>query len=49
MDGWPGNSANYGFFDLPGSWHHRACGFSFADGHSEIRKWRAPRLSSARF
>src|ERR1051325_2887604 len=32
MDGWPGNSARYGFFDLPGSWHHLACGFSFADG-----------------
>jgi prepilin-type N-terminal cleavage/methylation domain-containing protein len=40
MDGWPGNSGSYGFFDLPGSWHHLACGFSFADGHSEIRRWR---------
>jgi prepilin-type processing-associated H-X9-DG protein len=25
--------------DLPGIYHNRACGFSFADGHSEIRKW----------
>ena len=26
--------------DLPASFHNRACGFAFADGHSEIRKWR---------
>jgi prepilin-type N-terminal cleavage/methylation domain-containing protein/prepilin-type processing-associated H-X9-DG protein len=26
--------------DSPGSWHNKACGFSFADGHSEIHKWR---------
>jgi prepilin-type processing-associated H-X9-DG protein len=25
--------------DLPASYHNRACGFSFADGHSEIRRW----------
>ena len=25
--------------DLPGSSHGGACGFSFADGHSEIKKW----------
>ena len=29
-----------GFGDAPGSWHDRACGFSFADGHSEIHKWK---------
>jgi prepilin-type N-terminal cleavage/methylation domain-containing protein/prepilin-type processing-associated H-X9-DG protein len=28
------------FGDAPGSWHDRSCGFSFADGHSEIHKWR---------
>ena len=28
------------FGDAPGAWHNRACGFSFADGHSEIHKWR---------
>jgi hypothetical protein len=39
MTGWPGQSANYGFYDLPGFYHHLACGFSFADGHSEIRRW----------
>jgi prepilin-type processing-associated H-X9-DG protein len=25
--------------DFPASYHNGACGFSFADGHSEIRKW----------
>jgi hypothetical protein len=25
--------------DLPASYHHRACGLSFADGHSEIHRW----------
>jgi prepilin-type processing-associated H-X9-DG protein len=24
---------------LPASFHNGACGFSFADGHSEIKKW----------
>jgi prepilin-type N-terminal cleavage/methylation domain-containing protein len=25
--------------DLPGFYHHRACGLSFCDGHSEIHRW----------
>ena len=29
--------------DLPASYHNRACGFSFADGHSEIKKWKDAR------
>jgi len=29
--------------DLPGMYHNFAAGFSFADGHSEIKKWRDPR------
>ncbi|MEK6884968.1 MAG: type II secretion system protein [Nanoarchaeota archaeon] len=29
----------YEFFDLPGIYHAGKCGFSFADGHSEIHKW----------
>jgi prepilin-type N-terminal cleavage/methylation domain-containing protein/prepilin-type processing-associated H-X9-DG protein len=28
--------------DLPASYHNGACGFAFADGHSEIRKWTEP-------
>lgn len=27
--------------DLPASYHNRAGGLSYADGHSEIRKWKA--------
>ena len=27
--------------DIPASFHGGACGFSFADGHSEIKKWRS--------
>jgi prepilin-type N-terminal cleavage/methylation domain-containing protein/prepilin-type processing-associated H-X9-DG protein len=26
--------------DIPASYHNGACGFSFADGHAEIHKWR---------
>ena len=44
MDGFdprnPAQQAASGFGDAPGSWHDRSCGFSFADGHSEIHKWR---------
>ena len=31
--------ANDHWTDLPGSYHNGACGFAFADGHSEIHKW----------
>ena len=27
------------WIDWPGSYHNNACGFAFADGHSEIHKW----------
>lgn len=36
----PAQQEASGFGDAPGSWHNKACGFSFADGHSEIHKWR---------
>jgi prepilin-type N-terminal cleavage/methylation domain-containing protein len=47
MAGWPDDPGSYGFFDLPGYYHHFACGFSFADGHSEIRRWRDSRTMPA--
>jgi prepilin-type N-terminal cleavage/methylation domain-containing protein/prepilin-type processing-associated H-X9-DG protein len=28
--------------DIPASYHNGACGFSFADGHAEIHKWKSP-------
>jgi prepilin-type N-terminal cleavage/methylation domain-containing protein/prepilin-type processing-associated H-X9-DG protein len=31
------------FIDYPASYHNGACGFSFADGHGEIKKWLDPR------
>jgi len=44
MTGYPANSASWRFhYDFPGSYHHRAGGFSFADGHAEIKKWRDDR------
>ena len=38
--GLPDQSNLYSYFeDLPGIYHNRGCGFSFADGHSEMHKW----------
>ena len=48
MDGYSQSNPNprlYGFFDLPGIYHGGAAGFSFADGHCEIKKWRDPRTT----
>lgn len=30
--------------DIPASYHNRACGFSFSDGHSEIHKWKGGKI-----
>jgi len=45
MTGWPDQPQLTAFYDLPGMYHNRACGFSFADGHSEIKKWRDSRTT----
>lgn len=45
MRGWPDKGSQTGFYDLPGMYHGKACGFSFADGHAEIKKWRDPRTT----
>ena len=45
MSGWPNQPALYGFYDLPGCYHNLACGFSFADGHSETHRWRDGRTT----
>jgi prepilin-type N-terminal cleavage/methylation domain-containing protein len=45
-DGWmvcdpfPGNTSTW--VDIPASYHNSAGGLSFADGHSQIRRWRDP-------
>jgi prepilin-type N-terminal cleavage/methylation domain-containing protein/prepilin-type processing-associated H-X9-DG protein len=33
--------------DMPASYHNGACGFCFADGHSEIKKWVDPKIGKA--
>ncbi len=33
----PPNALSWG--DIPASYHNGGCGFAFADGHSEIKKW----------
>ena len=45
MDGYsPNDPSLYAFTtDYPAMYHHLACGFSFADGHSEIHRWRDTR------
>jgi prepilin-type N-terminal cleavage/methylation domain-containing protein/prepilin-type processing-associated H-X9-DG protein len=44
MAGYP-NPATTKIVDYPASYHNRAGGFSFADGHSEIKKWVDPRTT----
>jgi prepilin-type processing-associated H-X9-DG protein len=39
MSGYPDNPSLGTLGDMPGMYHSRAAGFSFADGHSEIKKW----------
>lgn len=39
---WP----NVAWQDGPGTGHGGACGFTFADGHSEIKKWKDGRTTS---
>jgi prepilin-type N-terminal cleavage/methylation domain-containing protein/prepilin-type processing-associated H-X9-DG protein len=45
-DGWfvvnvtRGNPATLQWVDYPATYHNKAGGLSFADGHAEIRKWR---------
>jgi prepilin-type N-terminal cleavage/methylation domain-containing protein len=43
MAGYPNNPGAWKIVDYPASYHNFAGGLSFADGHSEIRKWVDPR------
>jgi prepilin-type N-terminal cleavage/methylation domain-containing protein/prepilin-type processing-associated H-X9-DG protein len=38
--GAPPTPSAYGIIDYPAAYHGGAGGFSFADGHSELKKWR---------
>jgi len=39
MFGYPDQPAQWRIVDYPASYHNGAGGFSFADGHSEIKRW----------
>ena len=43
MTGFPDKPAQWKMVDYPAGYHNRAGGLSFADGHSEIKKWVDPR------
>jgi prepilin-type N-terminal cleavage/methylation domain-containing protein/prepilin-type processing-associated H-X9-DG protein len=40
MYGYPDGPTMWKIVDFPASYHNRAGGFSFVDGHAEIKKWR---------
>src|SRR6185295_9491546 len=40
-DGWTITNVDpSSWIDLPASYHNGACGYGFADGHGEIKKWQ---------
>jgi len=39
MSGYPGQPSLWRLVDFPTSQHDGACGFSFVDGHSEMKRW----------
>jgi len=46
MNGYPDTPTAWRFhYDFPASYHGRAGGFSFADGHAEIKKWQDARTT----
>ena len=44
MNGYP-NPAQTKLPDVPASYHNKAGGLAFADGHSEIKRWRDSRTT----
>jgi len=45
LDGVPQSDPFGGWVNWPANYHNGASGLNFADGHSEIRKWRDPRTT----
>ena len=43
MAGYPSTPGSVVLVDYPASYHNRAAGINFADGHAEIKKWLDPR------
>lgn len=48
-----GYGGQYAWCDIPAAYHNGACGFAFADGHSQIKRWmgrlRAPEWQRVTF
>jgi prepilin-type N-terminal cleavage/methylation domain-containing protein/prepilin-type processing-associated H-X9-DG protein len=40
------NATTAQIIDFPASYHNGACGFSFADGHSEIKRWTGNKIKA---
>ena len=47
MNGWPDKPQQWIMIDFPASYHAGSGGLAFADGHSEIHRWRDPRTTPA--
>src|SRR5207249_3259569 len=46
MEGiYPRNPSQFGWINWPANYHNGASGLNFADGHSEVHKWRDPRTT----
>jgi len=49
-DGWfvcdPQRGTSGAWVDIPATYHNSAGGLSYADGHSEIKKWRDPAITA---
>ncbi|MEK7684571.1 MAG: type II secretion system protein [Verrucomicrobiota bacterium] len=43
---YPPDARTANIIDCPASFHNGACGFSFADAHSEIHKWKGGRIKA---
>jgi len=46
MGGYPNGGRQHRIVDIPASYHNGSGGFSFADGHSETKKWLDPRTAA---
>ncbi len=47
MIGYPNQTSSFKIVDYPGRYHNNASTFAFADGHSEIHKWKDPKTLPA--
>jgi prepilin-type processing-associated H-X9-DG protein len=43
--GWPPNTSS-NMPDLPATYHNGAASFAMADGHSEMHRWRGPKMNT---